>query len=236
MSSLESESSTANDYDADEWGQYRSLSSLAVVAFLLGISSVLTFVSPLMVVVPLAAVATALLALKGIAASEGGLSGAKLARYGLVLAIVCGVAAFARVKVRDVLLQRQAASVARLWLSLAAEGDAESMLELMSREAVEKLSPAVEPGQPLPFFAKILSSALIRHDPLVLALSELQGGADPFRLKLEEANLFGGDRNLASLKYVASNTKAQTQGCLLVLKRFVSPTGNVWLVDSWSLE
>lgn len=236
MSSVEPESFQASSHDADEWGQYRSLSSLAVVAFLLGVGSLLMFVSPLLMVVPLAAVATALLALKGIAASDGGLSGAKLAHWGLALAILCSVASYARVKFSDVLLQRQADRVARQWLALAADGNAESMLEMMSRGALEKLTPAVAPGQPMPFFGKILASALIRHDPVVLGMSKLQGGEGSLRLKLANVGLLKEDQLQASLRYVASNLKAEPVVCLLALKRLTSLAGNVWQVDSWALE
>ncbi len=236
MSSVEPESFQATSHDADEWGQYRSLSSLAVVAFVLGVGSLLMFVSPLLMVVPLAAVATALLALKGIAASDGGLSGAKLARWGLALAILCSVASYARVKFSDVLMQRQADRVARQWLTLAAEGNAESMLELMSKSAIEKLTPAVAPDQPMPFFGYILASALIRHDPLTLGLAELQSEDGSLRLKLADAGLLKGSPTQASLRYVANQSKAKPLTCLLALKRFASPAGSLWLVDSWALE
>ncbi len=226
-----------NSYDADEWGQYSSLSTLAVVAFVLGLCSAVMFASPLMVVVPLAAVATALVALKGIAASAGGLSGARLAYWGLALAIVFGVASVTRVKVREVILQRQADHVGRQWLSLAAEGRAEEMLQLMSRSAVEKLTPAVEPGQPMPFFAGILASALIRQEPLVVSLMELQeAGKGRYQLSDSSINA-AGVLPQAVFRYIAGSAGAEQKTCLMVLKRFRAPNLEaMWMVDSWSLE
>jgi len=227
-----------NSYDADEWGQYRSLSTLAVVSFVLGLCSAVMFASPLMVVVPLAAVATALVALKGIAASAGGLSGARLAHWGLALAIVFGVASVSRAKVRDVILQKQADHVGQQWLSLAAEGRAEEMLQLMTRTAVEKLTPAVEPGQPMPFFAGILASALMRQEPLVVSLMELQetGKSNNYQLKDSSINVASKPPQ-AVFRYIASNTGSEQKSCLMVLKRFrAADSETMWMVDSWSLE
>ena len=223
-----------NSYDADEWGQYRSLSSMAVVAFVLGLCSVAMFAGPLLVVVPLAAVAAALLALKGIAASGGGLSGARLAWWGLALAILFGAASSARVKVRDVIMQRQADAVAQQWVALAAEGRAEDMLVLMTRAAGDKLTPAVEVGQPMPFFGGILASALMRQDPLVVSLMELkEKGESRFQL-LDSSIDATGKPPQAFLRYATSTKQAP---CHFVLKRYQAPDFSaIWLVDSWSLE
>lgn len=237
MSSIETNDSDANSYDADEWGQYRSLSTLAVVAFVLGLCSAAMFAGPLLVVVPLAAVAAALLALKGISASEGGLSGARLAWWGLAFAIVFGVASFARVQVRDQILQRQADQVGQQWLALAAEGRAEDMLQLMTRAAAEKLTPAVEPGQTMPFFGGILASALIRQDPLVVSLMELREQGEN-RLPILDASVeIASKPPQAVFRYAVNKADSQHQTCLMVLKRFQAPNSEaIWLVDSWKLE
>jgi len=236
MSSIETNAYEASSYDADQWGQYRSLSTLAVVAFVLGLCSAAMFAGPLLVVVPLAAVATALLALKGIAASEGGLSGARLAWWGLAFAIVFSVASFARVQVRDQILQRQADQLGQQWLALAAEGRAEDMLQLMTRTAAEKLTPAVEPGQAMSFFGGILASALIRQDPLVVSLMELREGGEN-KLPIIDASIeIASKPPRAVFRYAVSKADPQ-QTCLMVLKRFQAPGQEaVWLVDSWLLE
>jgi len=227
----------ATDYNADEWGQYRSLSTLAVVALVLGLCSVVAFASPLMGVVPLVAAATALLALKGISASEGGLSGARLARWGLALAILFGVASITRGKVAEMILQRQADRVGRQWLSMAAEGRAESMLELMTKDALDKISPAVEAGQPMPFFGEILASALIRQDPLVVELMELRKTGD-IRFQLEDSGVIAASNPpQAFLRYATNSANSEPRFGSMVLKRFqASKTEEVWLVDSWEFE
>ncbi len=224
-------------YDADELGQYRSLSTLSVVAFVLGLCSVLAFVSPLVLIVPLAAVAIALLALRGIVLSGGGLTGARLARTGLALAILFGVASLARVKARDYLLQRQAESVAREWLSLAAEGRAEDMLSMMTKSAATGLTLAVEPGEQMPFFGGILASALIRHDPLVAGLMQLRTDAG-LELKLREADVFAKSRPpQTAFRYTAGVAGTNQLDCMLVLNRYEAPQQErIWLVDSWTLE
>lgn len=230
-----------NTYDADEWGQYRSLSTMAVVALVLGICSVVMFASPLMVVVPLAAVAAALLALKSIAASDGGLSGGRLAYWGLALAIVFGVASVSRVQVRDRLLQGQADRVARQWLSLAADGNAEGMLDLMTKSATSKLSPPTDPNSPtMPFLSDILAPAMIRQDPLVLELRELQEAGSPhFQLEDEDVDATIKPPQ-AFFRYVAKGDAKGGQkqlSCFVVLKRFQTPGRQaIWLVDSWQIE
>lgn len=241
MSSIESASQSpdSNDtrgYDADELGEYRSLSTLAVVALGLGIGSALTFASPLMLVVPLAAVGAALLALRAIAASGGGLTGARLARLGLALAILFTVAAFARVKVRNMLLQAQVDRVGRQWLTLAAQSRSEEMLELMTRAAVDKVSPTESGNQPLSFFGGMFATAMMRQDPLVVSLSERLED-DTLRLRLTEAEVFAGAKPpQAAIRYAAGIAEEAVE-CLLVFKRFqASDQATVWLVDSWKLE
>jgi len=227
----------AGGRDADEWGQYRSLSTLAVVAFVLGICSLLTFASPLMLVVPLGAIATALLALKGISASAGNLSGAKLALFGLALAICFSAASFARVKLRDVILQRQADRVGRQWLSLAAEGRSEDMMQLMTKDAVDKLSPTDPAEQPMSFFGGVFANALMRQDPLVVGLTEL-AAADEMHLRLKEASIIAvANPPQAMFQYVAGRAESEQKDCTILLKRFpATELETVWLVDSWKLE
>jgi hypothetical protein len=235
---FEADSADASGYDADEWGQYRSLSTLSVVAFVLGLCSIVTFASPLMLVFPLAAAATALLALQGISASEGSLSGARLARWGMALAIVFGVASYARVQIRDLLMQRQAERVARQWLDLAADGKAETMMDLMSRAAVEKVSPSEQASQPAPsFFSGMLASALLRQDPLVVGLSELRDAGE-IRFRLADSQVIAAAKPPKTfLRFTAASSGAEQRECTMELKRFrATEEQRIWLVDSWELK
>lgn len=95
-------------YDADELGQYRPVSGLAVAALLLGAASPAAFISPLLLAVPLVGAAVALIATAKIRSSHGGMTGINLARTGLVLAVLFGVASATRLVVRDSLMQRKA--------------------------------------------------------------------------------------------------------------------------------
>ena len=236
MSFTESESPQISSHDADEWGQYRSLSTLAVVAFILGLCSLLVFASPLMLVVPLAAIAAALLALRGIAAAEGGLSGAGLARCGLALAILFSVAAVARVKTRDALLRQQVDTVARQWMMLATQNRPKAMLKMMTKAAGDKLTPAVATGSPMPFFGEVLATALLRQDPLVLKLADLPE-VDSTRLKLQEADVALQVKPPQGFARYTAVDADPPWSCSLVLNRYETSTGGaLWLVDSWKIE
>jgi len=222
--------SNADGYDADEWGQYRSLSTLAVVALALGLCSSLVLVSPLMMVVPLATVAIACLALKGIAASDGGLSGVRLAQCGLALAILFGVMSVARVQFRDQLLQSQVDQAARRWLSLAALGRPDKMLSLITPAAMQKLTPEGGPT----FFGSVLASALVRQDPLVVQVANLPS-VEPAHLRLAESGVsVAAQPPQALVRYTSIDEKFS---CSLNLSRRVTASGDVnWLIDSWSLQ
>jgi len=226
----------SSSYDADELGHYRSLCTLAVVALVLGICSVLAFASPLMLIVPLSAAATALLAMRSISASAGGLSGLRLAQLGLALAVFFAVASIVRIEARSWMLKRQAEQVGRQWLSLAAERRAEDMLEYMTKPAIDKVSPTDSQKQPLSFFGGMLSAALLRNDPLVTRLSELAGG-DQLPLRVEEADVaVAGNMPQAGFRFSVGDVEAR-QDCVVALKRFKAPGDKtVWLVDTWKLE
>lgn len=228
--------SAMNQYDADELGQYRSLSSMAVISAVLGCCSVLMFATPLMVVLPLAAAACALLALQSIAASEGGLTGSRLALAGLALATIFAVGAFARVLVRDSLMRQQVDVVCQEWLDLASQGQVDDMLALMTPEAAAKLKPQLEVAQPDSFFSGMLSSALMRQDPLVVSLSKMREAGE-LRVRASECKVFA--KLLppqAVADYVASAAETDDFACQIIMKRFRTGIDQqTWLIDSWSL-
>lgn len=96
--------------DADQ--SYRSLSVLAVVAFVLGLASVFVLAADLLLIVPLMAIAVSLLALSRIAANSEVLTGRPLARTGLAIAVVCSVAWLVKGQMQQQLLAQQASPVA----------------------------------------------------------------------------------------------------------------------------
>ncbi len=108
---------SADVYSADELGQYQAISLTAVLALFLGLLSPLAFLSPVLLITPLIALAVASKALSEIGAPNSGLSGARFARAGLVLAILFGVASCSRLVVSNLLESRSLeapASVSRL--------------------------------------------------------------------------------------------------------------------------
>ncbi|NOY41814.1 MAG: hypothetical protein GXP26_08265 [Planctomycetes bacterium] len=97
---------SADSYSADELGQYRAMSSSAVLALLLGLVSPIAFFAPVLTIVPLLAGGMALIALSKTGNPDNGLSGARLAYVGLVLAITFGVASCTRIAVVNLLYSR----------------------------------------------------------------------------------------------------------------------------------
>ncbi len=240
MATTESLSTDApmDHFDADELGQYRSLSSLAVVSVVLGVFSAITFASPMLIVVPLAAAATALLALRSIATSGGGLSGRRLALVGLTLSVMFGVAAFARITVRDSLLKQQADQVCQQWLGLASNGQVDEMLLLMSKQAADRLKPAVEVAQPDSIFGGMLTSALMRQDPLVAALSDISESGNP-SYEVQDAQILAAIIPAqARMRYMVSSSESDADvSCQIVLKRFRTADDQFeWFIDGWSVE
>lgn len=227
----------ATGYDADELGQYRSLSTMAVVAVVLGLCSVLMFASPLMVIFPLAAAAAAILALRSIATSDGGLTGSRLALVGLGLAILFATGSYARVKIRDGMLQQQVEDCCQQWLSLASQGRVDEMLQLMTTSAAEQLKPAEEVGPPGSFFGGMLASALMRQDPLIVAFSNLREQGE-LRFRTVDAEIYAtATPAQAVIDYSVSAGDAEPASCGIGLKR-LRAGGNewVWRIDSWALK
>ena len=102
--------------------QYRALSRAAVLALLLGFASALVLVSPLLVMVPLAAVFTAVVALRSIAAGNGQLAGRGIATAGLCLAVLLTGWGLARHFSRQATVADQAIRLADGWLGLVRDG------------------------------------------------------------------------------------------------------------------
>ena len=163
--------------DRGDLPEYQSVSPLAVLALLLGLASVLAFTAPLLSAIPVAAVGLALAAMASIKKSAGRLTGERLARWGLALALICGVAARAHHPVRDALLDRQAQDAIEQWVGLLANGRLEDSLERITPRRLTGLHPRTEPGQaPLPQ-AELHEHALdqLSKDPLVRRLKASSG-------------------------------------------------------------
>jgi len=92
-------------FNADELGRYQAISTSAVLALLLGLVSPAALLAPVFISVPLLAVVVASIAISKTSSPDCGLAGARLARVGLVLALVFGVASCTRIAVINVLVK-----------------------------------------------------------------------------------------------------------------------------------
>jgi hypothetical protein len=228
---------TDDPRDVDELGQYRSLSTLAVMAFLLGLVSVVTFITPLLVVIPLTAMAVAALALAKIHSSAGSLTGGWLARAGLVLAIVFAVAMFSRVYLRDSLSIQFAEAAARQWLSAVSTGQTEEALEIMTPSGLMKLRlpPATRDAPPHPF-DPIVAVDNLQQDPLSHALEPATDSSEVTFHLAEGTFLATSKSSQVACQFEATGTLAEQVELHVVLTRLPSPKNDVvWAVDSWTL-
>lgn len=135
--------------------QYRSISTLAVVALLLGLLSIAAFAAPLLLIVPLAACCVAFAALVAIGRSADRLAGRRLAYAGLFLAIACGVGAVVRIEFRTRLLQDQASEAVEAWVDLLADRQWEAAVARLSGRGKGTLHPPTSPGEPPPPMAEV---------------------------------------------------------------------------------
>ncbi|MCA9229462.1 MAG: hypothetical protein KDA57_02325 [Planctomycetales bacterium] len=227
---------SVSSYDADELGQYQSLSTSAVLAFVLGLLSPVVFSSLLLVVVPLLAVAVALWALARIKNSDGALLGTRLAYCGLALAIVCGTASVTSVQVHASLLRRQADETSRLWISLLAEGHSEAALNLLTTNAVKSLSAADANNVAVPIFSEAVVNAQLSQDPVALALAEMhQRGEMPVLLRESHiASDLKPPRAVLTYEASAADSAGYSFTLSLMLTEGTDVTTSSWLIDGWN--
>lgn len=243
MHDLSSEFITDSAYSADELGAYRSFSAMAVVALVVGLLSPLVFVSPLLLVIPLAAVGAGILALRQVRLSGGGLTGAGLARAGIVLAIVCGGASLTSGWVCDQIFCRQAGAVAERWLSALSTDNPSEAVGLLTPEAVaSKLKPTGISAAIARTFDNELVAAVLRQDPLAQALTQLSADGEAHFSRLSAAVVPGpvGPRvvmSLAASCVTATGNKAAPTSISMILIRLTDASGEArWRVDSWQLD
>jgi hypothetical protein len=156
---------------------YRAPSVLSIVSLILGLVAPLAFFAPLLMVIPITGAILALMAIRQIGSSEGTLIGRPAAMIGLVMSVACIAAVFARSTVVEMLLSRQAQSVAVEWFDALQAGDAASALKLTT--ASRQQPPKTPPGTP-DIEAEPTASPLetFRADPVVHFLMEhARGGA-----------------------------------------------------------
>jgi hypothetical protein len=222
--------------------EYQSLSPLAALALVLGLLSPAALASPLLLVIPAAAVGAGVLALAKIRSSDGALTGIAVARWGIAIALACAVAPAVRDPLRNALMQRQTADVARQWLTLLAEGRVEDCRALLSGTAIGSLSPKPdEPGAepPAPEAVEAIVLGKLRNDPLTRRLADfktpLAVEADP---KTNGAPVFDGARTIASGVYIVRATSGGN-ACRVELNfvraQFYENEGRPWRIERWTL-
>lgn len=127
---------------------YRPISGWAVAALLLGLAAGLALVHPLLLCVPIAGIAVAMIALRRIERSPVKLVGRKAALVGLAFSVIYGVAAPVRLKSREHWLSTRAERLADDFLDDVRSGRTDEAFALCLR-SVEKLpahDPRAKPG------------------------------------------------------------------------------------------
>jgi hypothetical protein len=136
------------------------LSVLSIVSLILGLAAPLCLVAPLLFAIPIAGAAVALLAIRRIAASDGGLIGRRAAVIALGLCVASMCTSIARSTLSQQLLSHQARQVALDWFALLQAGDAEQAFDMTVTSAQPPAPPhpgesgsgADEPLSPLEMF------------------------------------------------------------------------------------
>ena len=121
-------------YDREEGLEgpgYRAVSGLAVLALLLGVSSVLAPVYIVFWILPLATITVAIRAFRGINRVDSNLTGRGLAVTGLLLALLFGSMAPARHYKRKAAVNQQAEQFAMRWFALLQKGSVYTAHQLL---------------------------------------------------------------------------------------------------------
>jgi hypothetical protein len=121
--------------------QYRSISLAAVVAGGLGLASAVVLLSPILVPLAIAAIVTAVIALRRIAASGGQLVGRGTAVAGLCLATLFAAWGTARYFSRQTELETHARRTVDVWLALMQEGKLREAYQFRQPAAARISSP-----------------------------------------------------------------------------------------------
>jgi hypothetical protein len=226
------------DPTLDAADEFQSLSPLAAAALVLGLISPLALAAPLLMVVPVAAILAGLLALAKIRTSAGALTGERLARWGIGLAVACLAAALVRGPIRDALLRRQTAAVGQQWIELAAAGRVEEAITWITPTALQSLGPRelAESTTPNPADFRTVILEAFRTQPLLLQLARMK---PPLAIAPSAAARpsFDGPRTYHG--QIFEVTAADGAHCHVVLNLLrtdeFESDGRPWRINSWEL-
>jgi len=124
--------------------EYKALSLWAVVSLVLGAFSFLAVFHPLVWIVPLSAVGSAVCSLRSVGRRDAGVTGRRLALAGLALGVLFGTAAPARQITRNWIISSRARAFTTAWLRLVLAGEREAAFEWTLPQSSRQL-----PGTPL---------------------------------------------------------------------------------------
>lgn len=110
---------------------YRAVSLWAVLSSILGAASPLAWVHPLLWVVPGLAIVVGACALVQINRDSASLVGRKAAWFGLLVGIVCGVAAPVSHAVHQIVAEREARRIGLLWLGYLCQNEPQKAQQLL---------------------------------------------------------------------------------------------------------
>jgi hypothetical protein len=226
----------------DDEADYRTISVLALVSLVLGLTAPLCLMAPLLFALPIAGVALALLAIRRIAVSDGALIGRAAAMIGLALSIASMTAAYTHTTLVQELLSWQSRAVALEWIALLQAGKTEQAFEqtVASKQGPPPPAPAGAPeatAQP-----QVPPIDTFRQDPVVQFLLDHAQGAS-VRYVRDEA-FDPGVRGDASIQqqFVIGAPKATAGGgttsIQLIMKRSRGYNGAraQWLVSAYKSD
>ena len=230
-------------------GEYRSLSSLAVVALVLGLCSFAALAGPLLAPIPVAGIGAAVAALVKIRRSAEALTGAGLARCGLLLSCALLVAVPVRDFVRNRMIGGQVDAAAARWTELLTGGDFPAAREMLSGQAIHSLLPPQKgPGDTQPTADAVTRTVIdgLKVDPLTKLLASrgpatlvAEGPASeplfegPVTTVTRSYQLAGGG-NSGAAGAASSNSSAKLQ---MSFRRAVGvpAIGSQWFIDRWQM-
>lgn len=230
------------NFSADELGQYKSLSLWAVFALILGLLSLLVFVSPMLMIFPLATLGAASLALLKISNSEENLTGKNLARVGLALAVVATTAAYAKTRTAQYLYDGQIESVVRPWLEAAAASDFKQLRKPLTLATLAKLESEGEKEELIPAFAKDNLEIALEEDEVFKAIQKLTTPERfpevvEYDFAMTECDVVGS-ANPPQAGCIYEATNSRDDSLRLLFKLYKTSKGNQpesWLIHEWSI-
>ncbi len=222
-------SSTVFHDESGPTTEYRSLSVLAILSFVVGCIAPVAYVAPFLLVFPLVGIALAILALRKIAISEGASVGRWIALAGLLLSIASLILPLSHFLTLKTIRVNEAQAFGRRWIELATSGKMEDAFHLTMDSA--RPNAPVEPGgsvAPPPY-------QLFIDLPIVKALKAI--GADA-NIQLRETLEYKPEsyrvmtvRQLYRVTPAAGATSAPVD-VLLTIQRGILPRENMsrWII------